>query len=172
MLRFYIPFLVLAIALGACTNTDSSAQKAAESNKGTESAQNAPTAAEATQYPSLPFDTLKAIWEQCDYIDYVFFYESFSVNQSQKPDIQAALQHISSEVPVIDPSCNRPVARIFYQVKGENRLEADLYFDSKCVFFLFYNKGQKAYANKMTPSGLKFFQNIYGASQQMKQSGN
>lgn len=168
MLRFIIPALVLNLALFACQNTDPGSKTNAQAAENTP----APATAAAIQYPSLPFDTLKVIFENCDYIDYVFFYESFSVNQSQKSDIQGALQHISSEVPTIDPSCNRPVARIFYQVKGENRLEADLYFDSKCVFFLFYDKGQKAYANKMTPSGLKFFQNIYGASQQMRPSGN
>ncbi|MCB0587490.1 MAG: hypothetical protein KDD06_19505 [Phaeodactylibacter sp.] len=110
-------------------------------------------------YPSLPLDTLQMLWNQCDYIDYVFYYKDFSVSQNQQSDIRASIRHISEEVPAISPSC-QPVGRIFYQVQGENRLEADLYFSPECSFFVFYEDGKKAYANAIMPAGVQFFNQV------------
>ena len=54
-------------------------------------------AAAAPTYPSIPADTLRMLFTECDYIDYVFYYTNFSVSQKEKGDIQTALTYIASE---------------------------------------------------------------------------
>jgi len=138
-----------------------------------ENADNDPSAsAEASagerKYPSVPLDTLAMLYEQCDYIDYVFYYTNFSVNQSDPQAIRSAISHIAEEVPVIKPSC-QPAGRLFYQVKGENRLVADLYFnqESGCVYYIFLEDGKPAYANKMMPAGINFMNNLLERAKSM-----
>lgn len=113
-----------------------------------------------TNYPSVPLETLEMLWEKCDFVDYIFYEHSFSLSQSEKFSIQKSLQHIAEELPDIKPEC-KPTGRIFYQVDGQNVLEADFFFSPGCLYFLFYKDGKKAYANSMTPEGFQFFQNIF-----------
>ena len=113
-------------------------------------------------YPSLPLDTLQMLWDQCDYIDYVFYYKDFSVSQNKQQDIRASIRHISEQVPAIQAAC-QPIGRVFYQVQGENRLEADLYFNQGCTYFIFYIKKKKTYANAMMPDGIQFFNQVMSA---------
>lgn len=153
MHRFILFFLLLPLAF-ACNNN---AGAAGEDNQGT--AGQSPPAAEVS-YPSLPFDTLQMLWERCDYIDYLFYNQNFSVSQSEQAAIQNALSHISDEVPTINPDC-QPTGHLFYQVNGENRLEADLYFQQECVYFVFYEDGKPAYANKLTTAGFQFYQTLF-----------
>lgn len=122
------------------------------------------TPSAAPVYPSVPADTIRALFNACDYIDYVFYYTNFSVSQKEQRDIQTAISYIASETPEIGPNC-KPVGRIFYQVDGENRLEADLYFSQGCMYYLFYQDGQPAYANRIMPAGIDFYTKIFQSTQ-------
>ena len=113
-------------------------------------------------YPSIPLDTLQMLWDQCDYIDYVFYYQDFTVSQNQQADIQNAIRYISEAAPEILPGC-QPIGRIFYQVRGDNRLEAELHFSQGCTYFIFYENGKKAYANAIMPAGIQFINQIMSA---------
>lgn len=148
---------LLGLALGAC---QSSGGKDDASSQGQASQEQA---AGERLYPSIPLDTLSMLWDNCDYIDYVFYYKEFSISQNQRGDIQLALRHISEEVPPIDPNC-KPQGRIFYQVDGVNRLEADLFFSPGCAYFIFYDKGKYAYANRIMPEGVNFFKQVFSVS--------
>jgi hypothetical protein len=139
-------FLLWAIALWSCQPGGKSG------NEG-----------QQTAYPSIPLDTIAMLWDQCDYIDYVFYYQDFSISQNQRGDIQLALRHISEEPPVIDPKC-QPQGRIFYQVDGVNRLEGDLFFSQGCAYFIFYDKGKYTYANRIMPEGISFFNRVFNIS--------
>lgn len=128
-----------------------------------------PPPAETTQvptYPSIPADTIRALFNECDYIDYVFYYTNFSVSQKEKRDIQKAITYIASETPQFNPNC-QPVGRIFFQVDGENRVEADLYFtpNQGCIYYLFYENGEPAYANRIMPAGIDFYTKIFQSAQ-------
>lgn len=151
MMRFVLFFIIVSTLL-SCR----SGQKETEGSRQQAAAQQP---AGEKLYPSLPLDTLQMLWDQCDYIDYVFYYKDFSVSQNQKTDIQASIRHISEEVPAIQPDC-QPIGRVFYQVQGENRLEAELYFNQGCTYFIFYEDGKKTYANAMMPAGIQFFNQI------------
>lgn len=119
-------------------------------------------------YPSIPLDTLTMLWEKCDFIDYVFYYTNFSVSQNTRDDIRNTIRFISEEVPLIDPNC-KPVGRLFYQVQGENRLEADLYYSQGCTYFVFLDKGKPAYANSIMPAGINFFNQVFTSAQSAPQ---
>ena len=146
--------LALVVALFSCQ----SGQQEEKTNQQQEKAPTQQVTGEQL-YPSLPLDTIQMLWRECDYIDYVFYYQDFSVSQSKKVDIQASIRHISEEVPAIQPNC-QPIGRLFYQVQGDNRMEADLHFIQGCTYFIFYENGNKAYANKIMPAGVQFLNQI------------
>jgi hypothetical protein len=139
----------------ACNGSDDSNSDTGET---TEATKTAPAQGE-TLYPSIPLDTLTMLYNQCDYIDYVFYYTNFSVNQSDQANIRSALSHIAEEPALVHPNC-KPIGRIFYQVEGENRAQADLYFTEGCIYYLFYDDGKPAYANRMMPAGINFINSL------------
>lgn len=156
---------LFALLLGSCGDSSGGAgesDKAATEQSSTSTEQGKQPAEAGTQlYPSVPLDTLTVLYEKCDYIDYVFYYTNFSVNQSNPQDIRSALSHIAEEAPVIKPSC-KPIGRLFYQVAGDNRLVADLYFNPEagCMYYVFMEDGKPAYANKIMPAGINFLNNL------------
>lgn len=117
-------------------------------------------AASAEQYPPMPVDTLRMLYDNTDYIDFVFYTEDFSISQNEKPSIQSSLTHISGEQAMLNPGC-KPIGRIFYQIEGANRFEAEFFLSKDCIYYLFYQNGKKMYASKMTQQGFNFFANIY-----------
>lgn len=160
-----ISTLLMAIALlmvmGACQN-DASPGSTAQNQKTTrDSAEQLPAGEQL--HPSVPLDTLMMLFQQCDYVDYVFYYTNFSVNQSNKGDIQQSLRYISEKPASIRKAC-KPQGRIFFQVEGENRLEADFYFQPGCTYYVFLEDNQPVYANELTPEGVNFYNNIFSAT--------
>lgn len=171
MNRRFLLILAIATLLGACRQNDStsnSQQQGASTPNTTSATQAQQQPGSAEQYPSLPVPTLEMLWEKCDYIDFIPYEFSFTMSQSEKTAIQGMLSHIAEEVPTIDPSC-KPIGRIFYQVSGKNALEADLYIGATCIYYLFYENGKKAYANKLTDQGIQFYRSIF--SQALQQQG-
>lgn len=116
-----------------------------------------PAAAAQKTYPSIPDSTMQHLWERCDFVDYIFYELDFSVSQSSQSEIRKSLQHVSRVVPEIVPAC-RPIGHLFYQVEGENVLEADIFYSPECQYYLFYRDGEPAYANAMTPAGMQFYE--------------
>ena len=161
---FTISILILLVSC-----QDNSKQTAASSQQETTSTTEEHTTTQANQgeklYQSVPLDTLMMLFQQCDYIDYVFYYTNFSVSQSNQPDIQQSLRYISENPPFIKDEC-KPQGHIFFQVNGDNRLEADLYFQAGCTYYVFYKDGKPAYANELMPSGIQFYNNIFQSVKQ------
>lgn len=159
MFRFTLILLVASI-FGACGSGSSNEQPQEEKTDNS----TAPT------YPSISQATLQKLWNECDYVDYVFYDLPISMNQSDQPSIRGAIRQIAQESPIINPNC-KSIGRIFYQIKGENYLEADLYFASDCVYFLFLEDGKPKYANRLTAEAIQFYQNIFKQLQNAGQSG-
>jgi hypothetical protein len=163
----YFLLLMISLLLGACQgNNQASSNETNQAEQATTTQGDTEAAKQGEQlYPSLPLDTLVALYNECDFIDYVFYYTNFSVSQSEKKDIQTAIRYISEEVPLINAGC-KPQGRLFFQVDGENRLEADLYFAPECTYYIFYKEGKPAFANKLMPGGIQFYNNIFNSIQQ------
>lgn len=154
-------FMVLGMIVLSCGGkSDAAADQSAQP------ALTDPATAEAPgqSYPSLPVATMQALYDSVDYIDFVFYYANFSMNQSNDASIKATLAHISSEVPTVYPSC-QPIGSMFFQSNGRELMQAELYFSEKCVYYIWLENGQRKYANKMTPAGFQFYQQVFSQGQ-------
>ncbi|RMG78784.1 MAG: hypothetical protein D6714_17435 [Bacteroidetes bacterium] len=152
-----ILFLAIALFCFSCKN-----------EPGASSSQAAPAAQpQGEMLPSLPTEKLQYLWENCDYVDYIFYNLPISMSLNEKSSIQYALRHIAADPARIDPNC-KPIGRIFYQVKGENVLEADIYFQQGCTYFKFLENNKPAYANYMTDEGIRYLNENISRGTQMK----
>lgn len=158
MIRTLI-FSALVMTILSCGNTSASTANAATTTPAAAPTQPAATTAGPT-YPSLPKERLQYLWDNCDYIDFVFFTFDFSMSQEEKSAIQSTIGGVAAEAPVIKPSC-QPIGRVFFQVDGKNVEEADLIMGEGCVYYIFLQDGKHAYANMLTEKGVGFYRNIF-----------
>ena len=158
----YLFFLFLSAAcLLQCQPSGASEADQSEQETTTATTENT---GQAT-YPSISSETMKMLWDSCDYIDYIFYNTNFSMSQNQRPAIQASIAGISTTPALIKPTC-QAVGRIFFQVEGVNAMEADIFLGPDCFYYVFLENGQYAYANMMTEEGRGFYANIFNQVQQ------
>lgn len=149
---FYL--LLLIGTISACNNTTTNKENPPTEKK---AVQQAP--AQGKQMPSIPVETITHIFENCDYIDYVFYNTNFSMSQNEKASIQTAISHVSATPAILNPNC-KAIGRIFYQIEAVNVLEADLYFQEGCTYLVFLEKNKPKYANLLTEDGIAYLNNI------------
>ncbi|PHI19408.1 hypothetical protein CEQ90_12880 [Lewinellaceae bacterium SD302] len=121
-----------------------------------------------TSYPSISIDRLEYLWNNADYMDVVFYELPISLNQSTQEQVRSTIAHISEKTPVINPAC-KSVGRLFFQVKGKNVEEAEIYFENGCTYYVWLENGKPAYANTITQAGIDFYNNVYVQAQQLNQ---
>ncbi len=148
------------------TNNQTTPQKAPETTVITESANE--KMQNSTPLESIPQATVMKMWEECTYIDYIFHHLPFSMSQDEQSSIRANLGYISTEPQAFLPAKCKPMARQFFQVNGEIVLEADVYLSKPCKFYVFVENEKPVYANKMTPAGEQFFQNMFAQTRPAK----
>lgn len=156
--------LAMIMLLTACGSNTSEGTTQAETPAAEETPATA-TNEETITYPSLPLAKMQELYNTVDYIDFVFYYTNFSMNQSNDQSIKATLAHVSEEVPTVYPSC-QPIGSLFLQAQGKELMQAELYYSDKCVYYIWLENGQRTYANKMTPAGFQFYQQIFSQSGQ------
>lgn len=150
-------YLLLACIWYGCQNQPSS-ETAGQSEASDSPA--APVPALEKLYPSLPAERMRELYNNVDYIDFVFYYTNFSMNQSDDSSIKATLSNVSTEVPGIDPAC-QPIGSLFFQSNGQELIQAELFFTENCVYYIWLENGQRTYANKMTPNGFTFYERVF-----------
>ena len=116
-------------------------------------------------YPSIPFKTIKALYEKCDYVDYSFNNLPFTISRQEPNDLRHSLGQIAQEVALVDSNCS-PFGRMIYYKDGEVALEGLIYYSKGCNYFVFLENNQPKYANFMTPSGVQFFNGLLAQLQQ------
>ncbi|MCB0644498.1 MAG: hypothetical protein KDC44_22795 [Phaeodactylibacter sp.] len=126
------------------------------------------TAEPKATLPSLPIVTLEYLWKSCDFVDYVFYELPVSMSLDNKKTIQYVLSHIAEDPAPLRPEC-KSIGRIFYQVEGENVLEADMYFSEGCTYLVFLEDGKAKYANYMTKDGVDYLNNNFQQVNKMTQ---
>jgi hypothetical protein len=112
------------------------------------------------ELPSISEELVKKLYEETDYIDYIFHDLPISVSMETKADIQTNVGMISTTPVGKIPANCKSIGRKFYNSKGNTLLGADIYFSSDCAFYVFLDGEKKLYANKMTEGGLNFYQKI------------
>lgn len=118
----------------------------------------------------LPKSQFQNLVENCDFIDYILYNYNFSLSQNEKSQILSTLQQIGQPYTGSIESCSSPIGRIFFQSKGENILEADIYFSEGCTFYYFLENKNLKYANTMTNSGIAFYNQIFSQFQEHKKN--
>ncbi|MCR9285921.1 MAG: hypothetical protein NXI23_00880 [Bacteroidetes bacterium] len=153
-------FLILIMSFSCQNDSQESSNKDVQANQ--------PSAATAA-LPGLPLETIQYLWENCDYIDFLFYELPISMSLNEKSSIQYALRHISADAARLDPNC-RAIGRVFYQVKGENFLEADIFFQQGCTYFKFLKDNKPVFANYMTDDGIKYMNENIERGQEMQRN--
>jgi hypothetical protein len=125
----------------------------------------APPAAAAAEaptspYPSISAEKMKYLYDNCDYVDFVFYSTNFSMSQDQKPAIQTTLSGVSTTPARVVASC-KPIGRIFFQVDGQNAAEADIFLGGPCLYYLFLEDGNYVAGNQMTQGAMEFYQKVF-----------
>lgn len=159
VLRFFT-LLCFFVFYSSCTEPGSS------NTKNSPTTTNQPPAVETkiksngkALYPSIPFETIKALYERCDYVDYSFENLPFTISRQEPSDLRHSIAQIAQEVALVDNNCP-PFGRMVYYKDGEIALEGLIYFSKGCNYFVFLENNQPKYANFMTPSGVQFFNSL------------
>ncbi len=119
-----------------------------------------------TPLPSMSQEEMMYLFNNCDYIDYVFYSTNFSISQNTQESIRSMLNMISPTTATLNPNC-KAIGRVFYQVKGENYAEADLYFQEGCTYLVFLEKNKPIAGHILTDQGVAYFNNIFQRAQNM-----
>lgn len=141
---------ICALSLVACKNAEK--QDTASSDQISQSSSQEPA------YPMLPVEWHNRLYNEAEYLDVIFHNLPFSMNQSERESVQANVTYIGRAPIGSIPSHCKPIARQFYQIEGEIVIEADIYFTDPCYFYVFIIDGEALYANRMSETGVQFFQ--------------
>ena len=105
----------------------------------------------------VPLELVQDLWSHCDMVDFMYYNLPVSMSMDNKKGIQYAIRFIAGETPTLNPNC-QSIGQISYQVQGEEKLLADIYFGNGCSYFVFVDtKGNQLYANEMTNDAISFF---------------
>lgn len=143
--------LICVLCLTACgdstaTKTKEKVQPAAQTS--------------ATTLPKIPMEIMKNLWDNCTGIDYIFHHLPFSMSQTDQGAIRSNLSYFENkEVPSIPANC-KPIGRAFFQINGDVAHDVDLYYTEGCKYFILMENEKPKYANLMSETGDKFFNNM------------
>ncbi|GLR19232.1 hypothetical protein [Portibacter lacus] len=147
---------------------------ACKENKTQVVAENAPSQPATTTAnipPAIPSDILINLYENCDFIDFIFPNLPFSISQEDKASIQQTLRHINNVQPTeFDPQCPYFAQQIF-QENGEIVLDAKIFFQKGCTYYLFYEDGVVKYSGSFTNEGILFYNNILQEAEKIRANG-
>ncbi|MEM7101682.1 MAG: hypothetical protein AAF502_01045 [Bacteroidota bacterium] len=117
---------------------------------------------QARTLPAPPENLLNAIFDQADFIDFIFYNLNYSMSISEPESVRGAVAYMTMEaVPNLD--CVPSMGKIFYKSDGETILEADLHFSPGCSYIILLNEQrQQAYACNISENGLRNLGNMIG----------
>jgi len=157
MKKFPVVFLctsILMLLLISCN--DNNSKKLNREKKWESEGQ----AVNITSLPSISFEEMKNIYETCDFIDLIFYNVDFSMSINTKSNIQRTVGFIATNAAKLNPAC-QAMGRVFFQRNGELLIEADMYFDEQCQYFVFLKNGKPAFANDLNPQGRAYFSQVF-----------
>lgn len=152
---FALILMVLLSSCGGDSNSTNNDQLSKEEKWKTKAQE-----VKVSSLPSISFDEMKKIYEGTDFIDIIFYNVDFSMSVNNKANIQRMVGMVSTNVAQLNPSC-QAMGRLFFQKNGELLIEADMYYDETCQYFVFQKNGKPAYANYITPEGQAYFAKIF-----------
>ncbi|MEM1325210.1 MAG: hypothetical protein AAGI23_04605 [Bacteroidota bacterium] len=119
-------------------------------------------AANVRTLPSIPREKMEVLWNNATSIDYIMTNLPFSLSTSDLQQSRGMLTHVSTDSSSVFQDCPK-TATISYVGDQGILMEADLYYsltDTRCNYFVFYQNGQPAYANRLTEQGYDYYKQI------------
>lgn len=121
--------------------------------------------------PGIPNAKMIELYENVDFIDFIFRDLPFSISQEDKASIQQTIRHINNVPPLaINPDCQYFAQQIF-QENGEIVLDAKIFFQEGCTYYLFYEDGVAKYSGSFTNEGIQFFNKILAQAELERSNG-
>lgn len=159
---FFLSLLIGSLFLVQCETKQQADSEETTTTETTPTTTTPPTTTETvtSPYPSITQEKMLYLYENCDYVDFVFYGTNFSMSQNKQDAIRNTLGGVSTTPAKVVDSCT-PVGRVFFQVDGVNAEEADLFFGGSCLYYLFLENGSYAYGNQLTEGGYGFYQRIF-----------
>jgi hypothetical protein len=155
MIKYYSYFIIiLLLGLFSC-KSDKIKAKDSTHNVSAAEAMNPNT------LPSIDIKEVQYLVDNCTYIDYVWNDLPFSVSQGEKDAILSNISFISTETMTETPKRCKSIGRKSFQVGGDFYLEADIYYGEGCNYYVFYKNNKPIYLNKISPTGITFYQNLF-----------
>ena len=150
----YVLLAATLLTLCACKEQKSTATDAVSA------APAAPATQNSLKLPALPLSKMKYIFDNAEYVDYIFHKLPFSLSQDSKNSVQANIAMIDSRItPQYHDGC-ASMGREFFHVDGEIVMEAEVYCSQGCYAYVFYEDKKPAYIAGMTETGKTFYQNM------------
>jgi len=162
----HVFLLILALSLIACNGKDSAIENGGD--LASVPVEQAP-AAKSVGLPRIPNSLMQVLIDSTDYVDYLFYDMDFSMSMDNKQGVMYSLAKIGEEPASISGTC-KPIGRVFYQIKGRNAAEADLYFSKGCTYLIFMKDNSPVYGNSMSEVGKTFLNNQFAAIMQNYQA--
>ncbi len=163
MMKYFFLSVFLVSLLLACEQNKPGGEQNTTDAPSAETPETSTTSASVDMYPSFSFDSLKYLWEHCDYLDVLYYNLPASMSMTDTNSIRQMLSIIAAAPAPRRTDCGPAIGRLFFQIDGENYAQADLYFSDKCKFFVFiYDKGKPRWGNLLTDRGVAYFQNSIG----------
>lgn len=123
------------------------------------------------KYPMLPDSILRKMLEECDNLEVIFNDLPISMNPRGQAACHTHLEHLAGLPASLHPK-SAPAARIFYQSRGNELLQADMYYDDQTTAFVFLKDNQPKWSNEMSEKGQSFYKNLVGMMKQAKDQLN
>lgn len=110
--------------------------------------------------PQLPAEWFQRLWDSCTLVDYTYFTMPITMSLDRQASVRSSLRHIGVGKVVRKAEC-KLFAKVFYQVKGQIVLDADMFYSDNGCSYVIYNVGGKpTFANPISTEGVQFLTQI------------
>lgn len=121
------------------------------------------------ELPQLPAEWFQRLWDSCTLVDYTYFTMPITMSLDRQASVRSSLRHIGVGAVVRKADC-KLFAKIFYQVKGQIVLDADMFYSENGCSYVIYNVGGKpTFANPISTEGVQFLTQIIERQKAKKQ---
>lgn len=112
----------------------------------------------------LPDSVRKILYDQCTSIDYIFKTGGMSISLDRQSGLLQTLEFATKDMPIQmrEYECT-PIARKTFVIQMDIYLEAELFLDKNCQYYLFYRNGKPVYMSGISQEGLNFYNGIFNS---------
>lgn len=157
------PFLIISLFFTGFIACKNQAEEISTDQKTNNPAPATPSPGSANTLPYIPMEELKVLAQSTNGIDIIPYGTTVTMNISEPASCyQFVATHIlDTQVPEVP--CTQPNGRIFFNKNGESYMEADIYFNDKCKYLIFFKSGETKpkYATQISEKGMEYFTKLF-----------